>query len=89
MAKKMAIITGVSWNPNDERSPGLFLNVDSGELGGTMLIVPQEETWGFFNEYGLISSEGLRFADLKGKPVWVETDGRMSKLLGPCVIPVR
>ena len=87
MGKQMAIVIGVAWHPNDERSPGLFLNVEFGEGAGALLVVPREETWSFFNACGLISSEGLRFADLKGKPVWVENDGRMSRLLGPCVFP--
>lgn len=85
--KQMAIISKVSWHPNDERRPGLFLNVQMDEAVGCLLIVPPEEVWEFFEAYGLVTSEGLRFADLKGKAVWVrEVHPNVSELVGPCVI---
>lgn len=86
MAKQMAIIRDVQWSPNDERNPGLRLNVALYEASGTHLTIPPHETWSLFQSYELISPEGIRFADLNGKPVWVEEEDGIIRFIGPCVV---
>lgn len=84
--RKIAIAKNVHWDPHDERAPGLRFDAWMNESCYCRAIIPPEQVMKYFIAYELITPEGLQFADLEGKPVWVEGDELVSNLVGPCVI---
>jgi len=81
MSEKIGIIKDVGFGCRDVGYPILFFSVYVSESVAALQILHHPYYVDFIKEYGVWDIK-----DLEGKPVWVEDDDHIMKVLRPCTI---
>lgn len=78
MDKQLAIIRGIGFGCRDVGRPVLFFSTYISEGAGALQIMGGKDAMDFISAY-----QPYDVKDMEGKPVWVECDGSIVKVVAP------